>query len=112
MNSTEITKNYQYKGSSKLENIQQSFFASVVTLAQVAKKLLKNEPINAKENAEQLAFDSAVFISQRDMYEFILTIYSHYADRKDRTFDQDIIFKKAEDIINNIDTDFNQVKPK
>lgn len=111
MNSIEISKTYQYKGSEKKENEQQAFFNTLIEFLKVA-LAVKNEKTDIAKIANEIAFDSAVFANQKDMYEFILTVYSHYADRQDRTLDQEIIFKKAEDIINNIDTDFNQVKPK
>lgn len=109
MDSKAIDKRYKYAGSATVENAtaNKTLFDSFINVG----KLLGQRKDSVKYTTE-IAFDSAMFIHKKDMYDFVLMVYSHYADRQDRTFDQEVFFKKAEEIINNINHDFNQIKPK
>jgi hypothetical protein len=110
MNSTDVAYNYQYKGSDKTTHAKQATFAAIIELIDVANIINAKEKVG-EEGAEKQAFDAAIFLNHKDMYEFILMLYSHYADRPNKTFDQEIFYKKAEEIINNIDTNFKQINP-
>lgn len=109
MDSKTIDKQYKYAGSITEENAttNKNLFDSFIN---VGKLLLQGK--DSVKHTTEIAFDSAMYMYKKEMYDFILMVYSHYADRQDRTFDQECFFKKAEEIINNINHDFNQIKPK